>query len=299
VSVEILEVGPRDGLQNEKNLVSTEGKLEYLRRLVAAGMRRVEVTSFVHPGRVPQMADAEDVLAGFGRPDGVERSALALNLKGIERAAAAEVDRVTLVVVATDTFSRRNQGVDTAEGIRAFHAMAQAATEHGMAVSLTIGAAFGCPFEGEVAPERVLDIVDRCLDAPFDELCLADTIGVGTPGAVHGLFAATRERTNRVLRAHFHNTRNAGYANAYAAIDEGVTVLDASAGGIGGCPFAPNATGNIASEDLLYSLQRDGLVTDLDLPTLIDAAAYIGGELGIELPAMLGRTDPFPGTLAG
>lgn len=295
MTVSILEVGPRDGLQNEKTLVDTAGKVEYLRLLTAAGLRRIEVTSFVNPARVPQMADAEDVLAAYGRPEGVERSALALNLRGIDRAAAAGVDRVTLVVVATDTFSQRNQGVTTAQGIAAFKDMARAATEAGMAVSLTVGAAFGCPFEGEVPQSRVLDIVAQCSDAPFDELCLADTIGVGTPGAVTSLFTDVSGADGRVLRAHFHNTRNTGYSNAYAAIAAGVTVLDASTGGIGGCPFAPEATGNIATEDLLYTLQHDGLVDGVDLDRILLAARHIGTQLGAALPAALGRVSPFPG----
>lgn len=294
----IVEVGPRDGLQNEKKPVSTEGKLRYLDGLVAAGLTRIEVTSFVHPERVPQMADAEAVLEGFGTPGGVERSTLALNGRGVTRAIAAGVDRLNLIVVATDTFSQRNQGVTTDEGIAAFHAMTAQSLEAGIPVSLTIGAAFGCPFEGEVDPVRVLDIVERCLSGVgegVDEVCLADTIGVGSPGAVTSLFTSLRGTTDAQLRAHFHNTRNSGYANAYAALAVGVVALDSSTGGIGGCPFAPEATGNIATEDLAYSLQRDGLAQGIELARLIDAAAFIGGELEIELPAMLGRTSPFPG----
>jgi hydroxymethylglutaryl-CoA lyase len=295
-AVEILEVGPRDGLQNEKTLVSTAAKVAYVERLVEAGLRRIEITSFVHPRLVPQMADAEQVLDALGPLDGVERSALVVNMRGIDRAVAAGVDRVNLIVVATDTFSQRNQAVTTAEGIDAFHEMAAAAREAGMTVSLSIGASFGCPFEGEVAPERVLDIVRRTASAGHDELCLADTIGVASPGRVSALFGAVAPLAgDRALRAHFHNTRSSGYANAYAAMAAGVTVLDASAGGIGGCPFAPEATGNIATEDLLYSLQRDGMAPGIDLAGVVAAASAIGAELGTELPAMLGRVSPFPG----
>lgn len=292
--VQVVEVGPRDGLQNERSLVPTADKLRYLSMLSDAGLRRIEVTSFVHPARVPQLADAEQLLNSFAKPAGVEVSALVANQRGVSRAVAAGVDAINAVVVATDEFSRRNQGVPTGEAVRSFLEMAGQASDAGLRVTLTIGAAFGCPFEGEVAPDRVLDTVGACLAAPVDEICLADTIGVASPGRVRDLFSRLGGATDLPLRGHFHNTRNAGYANAFAAIAVGVTALDASAGGIGGCPFAPAATGNIATEDLLWSLQRDRLSPGIDLRGVLAAAEFISASLGAPLPAMLGRAPAFP-----
>jgi hydroxymethylglutaryl-CoA lyase len=293
--LEIVEVGPRDGLQNEDVILSPEARVAYIAALVAAGLRRIEAVSFVHPARVPQMAGAEAVMAAVPRPEGVRYSGLVLNRRGMERAADAGVDEINMVVVATDTFSQKNQGMTTAEAIRALADVGGLARAAGLGVTLTIGAAFGCPFEGEVRPGHVTEIVRRCVQAGVNEIALADTIGVAVPRDVRALAAAVRTVTDVPLRCHFHNTRNTGYANALAAIESGVTALDASSGGIGGCPFAPAATGNIATEDLLYALDRSGLETGIDMGRLLTASAYVEERLGHDNPALLGRAGMFPG----
>jgi hydroxymethylglutaryl-CoA lyase len=297
-AVEIVEVGPRDGLQNESTLVSTEAKIAYIRAVIDAGARRIEATSFVHPTWVPQMADAEAVMAGVPRPAGVSYIGLVVNERGLDRALAAGVDEVNVVVVATETFSRRNQGMSVAEGVASFERISRRAHDGDLRVTATIGASFGCPFEGEVAPATVASLVRQCAAGGADEIALADTIGVGVPADVDRLVDATREVTDLPLRFHFHNTRNTGYANALAAVARGATALDASAGGIGGCPFAPAATGNIATEDLAYALRRSGIRSGLDLDRLVAAATLVGSELGIQVPALLGRTGGFPGALS-
>ncbi|RAY12632.1 hydroxymethylglutaryl-CoA lyase [Actinomadura craniellae] len=296
--VEIIEVGPRDGLQNEAVTVRTDAKIAYIQALIDAGVTRIEATSFVHPRRVPQMADAEQVMAGVPRLPGVGYAGLVLNRRGLDRALAAGVDEVNAVVVATETFCQRNQGMSVAEAVRSFGEISRGARDGGLKVTATIGASFGCPFEGEVGPDRVAELVRQCADAGAGEIALADTIGVGVPADVHRLVEAVREVTDLPLRFHFHNTRNTGYANALAAIAAGASALDSSCGGIGGCPFAPAATGNIATEDLAYMLRRSGLDTGLDLDRLITAAALIEGELGARLPALLGRAGDFPGELS-
>jgi hydroxymethylglutaryl-CoA lyase len=297
-TVEIVEVGPRDGLQNEAALVPTTAKIAYIRAVLDAGAPRIEATSFVHPQRVPQMADAEAVLAGVPRPPSVSYIGLVVNERGLDRALAAGVDEVNVVVVATETFSRRNQGMSVAEGVASFETISRRAHAGGLRVTATIGASFGCPFEGEVAPATVASLVRRCAAAGADEIALADTIGVGVPADVARLVHATREVTDLPLRFHFHNTRNTGYANALTAVEHGAAALDASTGGIGGCPFAPAATGNIATEDLAYALRRTGIGSGLDLDGLLGAAALIGAELGNTLPALLGRAGDFPGELS-
>jgi len=257
-SVEIVEVGPRDGLQSEPGVMPTAAKIEFIERLIAAGVRRLEVTSFVNPKRVPQMADAEQVLAGLAKRADVRYVGLVLNRKGFDRALAAGCNEVGMAVVASDTFNRRNQGVGTDESIAAWLEIARAARAAGIRAQVTVSAAFGCPFEGEMPLERVVEVARRCAEAEPFEIALADTIGVGVPAQVSGLVAAVRAALppSIRLRAHFHNTRNTGLANAYAAVQAGVATLDASAGGIGGCPFAPAATGNIPTEDLIYMLGR-------------------------------------------
>jgi hydroxymethylglutaryl-CoA lyase len=299
-NVEIVEVGPRDGLQNEQTPIGTAAKIAYIKALVAAGVRRMEATSFVHPDRVPQMAEAEAVMAGVPRRDDVSYIGLVLNGRGLDRALTAGVDEVNVVVVSTETFSRRNQGMSLEEGLASFEALSTRAhaVAGGPRVSATIGASFGCPFEGEVSPAVVAELVRRCVAAGADEIALADTIGVGVPADVTRLVGAVREVTDLPLRFHFHNTRNTGYANALTAVDLGAAALDSSAGGIGGCPFAPNATGNIATEDLAYALRRTGVETGLDLDGLVSAAGLVGRELGIGLPALLGRAGDFPGGLS-
>ncbi|HEV7708366.1 MAG TPA: hydroxymethylglutaryl-CoA lyase [Asanoa sp.] len=297
-AVEIVEVGPRDGLQNERTVVPTAAKIAYIQALVDAGARRIEATSFVHPTRVPQLADAEDVMAGVPRFAGLSYIGLIVNGRGLDRALAAGMDEVNVVVVATETFSQRNQGMTVAEGVRSFAAISSRARAAGLRVTATVGASFGCPFEGEVAPASVAALVRQCAAAGADEIALADTIGVAVPADVVRLVDATREVTDLPLRFHFHNTRNTGYANALIALALGAAALDSSTGGIGGCPFAPAATGNIATEDLAYALRRSGISTGLDLSALVSAAALIGRELGMVLPALLGRAGDFPGSLS-
>jgi hydroxymethylglutaryl-CoA lyase len=296
-ALDIVEVGPRDGLQNESTIVSTAAKIEYISALVAAGARRVEATSFVHPRLVPQMADAEGVMAGVPRPDGVSYIGLVVNERGCDRALLAGVDEVNATVVATETFCRRNQGMSVADAVRSFGTISARAHAAGLRVTATIAASFGCPFEGEVDPVRVRELARQCADAGADEIALADTIGVGVPADVVRLVGEVRAVTALPLRFHFHNTRNTGYANALTAAALGASALDSSCGGIGGCPFAPNATGNIATEDLVYGLRRSGIPVSLDLDRLFDAAALIEGELGSRVPALLGRAGDFPGRL--
>jgi hydroxymethylglutaryl-CoA lyase len=299
--VEIVEVAPRDGLQNERVHLPTAEKVELINRLAAAGARRIEAVSFVS-GRVPQMRDAEAVLAGLSAGDrdpGVARprlSGLVLNARGLERALSTDVDEINYVIPASDTFSRRNQGAPTDAVISEFTRLVGRAHDARVAVTVTIATAFGCPFEGEVATERVVGIARRLLAAGVDELAVADTIGVAVPADVRRVIDGIRELDPGVpLRAHFHNTRNTGYANAIAAIDAGVSVLDASSGGVGGCPFAPNATGNIATEDLLYLLSRTGYATGLDPLAVADIGTWLSGKLGYsQATALMGRAGWFP-----
>jgi hydroxymethylglutaryl-CoA lyase len=293
-SVQIVEVAPRDGLQNEAAILSTDAKLELIGRLAASGVRRIEATSFVNPARVPQLADSEELCARLPRGT-VSWIGLVLNERGLDRAIAAEVDEVNVVVVATDTFSRRNQGVGVDEAIAAWGRIAARARAAGLRTTVTVAAAFGCPFEGEVAPERVAQVLDRCAQAQPDEVALADTIGVGVPAGVRALAdVADRVAGGLPLRWHFHNTRNTGYANAIAAVERGAAALDASSGGIGGCPFAPAATGNIATEDLLYLLHRSGLATGVSAAALLPVAGLLAGALGAPVPGQLARAGLFP-----
>jgi hydroxymethylglutaryl-CoA lyase len=305
-TVEIVEVGPRDGLQNEKALLATQAKAELVHRALDAGLRRIEVTSFVHPRLVPQMADAEAVMAAVTAedflPEGVDRRdvtyiGLVLNERGLDRALAAGVDEINVVIAASETFSRRNQNAGVAQMLDAADAIAARAASAGVGRSLVISTAFGCPFEGEVPPDAVYAIADRALRAGYGEVAVADTIGVGVPRQVHELVAGIRALPGGAdvrLRAHFHNTRNTGYANALAAVEAGVRALDASLGGVGGCPFAPNATGNIATEDLDYLLERSGWTTGLSLPALAATGSWVAQQLSITAPALLGRAGGFP-----
>ncbi|WP_442942732.1 hydroxymethylglutaryl-CoA lyase [Nocardia sp. NBC_01503] len=296
VDTTLVEVSPRDGLQNESRIVSTAAKIELIRRSAAAGVRRIEAVSFVNGSRVPQMADAEAVMAGVPRTADISYAGLVFNDRGLDRALAAGVDEINVVVVATDTFSNRNQGCDTAEGVRRWFRLAERAAAAGLWRTVTIAAAFGCPFEGEVSKATVLDLISQVAEANPEEIALADTIGVGTPDQVRRLVHGLRTLAPAALpRCHFHNTRNTGYANAIAALEAGARVLDASIGGIGGCPFAPAATGNIATEDLLYTLDRMGIDTGVDIGKIIDTATWLGDTLGNPVPALLGRAGVFPG----
>ncbi|WP_262848218.1 hydroxymethylglutaryl-CoA lyase [Mumia quercus] len=296
MSVVVCEVSPRDGLQNESVVLPTEAKVELVSRALAAGARRIEAVSFVNPQRVPQMADAEAVMSAVPRSDDVAYAGLVMNRRGLDRALAAAVDEVNVVVVATDTFCRRNQGTTTAEACDAAAEIVADARAAGVATTVTVGAAFGCPFEGEVSTARLDEVVARVAEAGADEIALADTIGVAVPAAVTERLAllARRATSGTRRRLHLHDTRNTGVANAVAGVAAGVDVLDASIGGVGGCPFAPNATGNVATEDLVYTFARSGIETGLDLATLIDAAGWLEGEIGRRLPSALLRAGPFP-----
>ena len=296
MDVTIVEVSPRDGLQNEAVVLSTEAKVELIARLVGAGARRVEAVSFAHPRLVPAMADAEAVMERVPRTDGVAYAGLVLNRRGLDRALATGVDEVNVVVGVSDTFSRRNQNASTEESMQAAADVLERARGQGLFTTLTLATSFGCPFEGEVDPGRVVELAARGAAAGARELCLADTIGVGVPSQVRDLAARVRDAVGDAppLRFHFHNTRNTGFANAVAAVEAGATVLDASAGGIGGCPFAPRATGNIATDDLVYLLERMGLGTGFDLEALLPVAAFLADRLGHEVPALLPRAGPFP-----
>jgi hydroxymethylglutaryl-CoA lyase len=298
MDVTIVEVSPRDGLQNEAVVLSTDDKLALIGRLVAAGARRVEAVSFAHPRMVPAMADAEAVMERVPRGDGVAYAGLVLNRRGLERALAAGVDEVNMVVCVSDTFNRRNQNAPTEQSMRDAADVLGRAREAGLFTTLTLATSFGCPFEGEVDPGRVVELAARGAAAGAQELCLADTIGVGVPSQVRDLAGRVRDAAGAEppLRFHFHNTRNTGFANAVAAVEEGVRVLDASAGGIGGCPFAPRATGNIATDDLVYLLHRMGMTTGYDLEALLPTAAFLADRLGHEVPALLPRAGSFPPT---
>ncbi|MEZ5596505.1 MAG: hydroxymethylglutaryl-CoA lyase [Pseudomonadales bacterium] len=297
-SVTLMEVSPRDGLQNESKLVSTEDKLRLVERALAAGYRRIEVTSFVHPRRVPQMADAEALCAQLPQRGDVTYTGLVLNERGYQRLLATErLQETGLVVPASDTFGRNNQGMDIAGGIAMARAVMRDARARHHRVQVTIAVAFGCPFEGEVPPETVVGIARQLAEEGPAEIGLADTIGVGVPMQVLDLFGRLREALgpDMPLRAHFHDTRNTGVANAFAALQAGVETLDGSIGGVGGCPFAPNASGNVASEDLVYMLDRGGIAHGVDLRALIDAAGWLEGVLDKKVPSMLLRAGPFPG----
>ena len=286
--INIVEVSPRDGLQSEPQVLPTEQKAALIQRAIDAGIRRIEVTSFVHPKRVPQMADAEALMKLLVRRDDVSFIGLVLNRRGYDRARDAGVDEITMPVVATDTYNQKNQGCSTAQSIDDWLAIAEQAKVDGIRAGVTISAAWGCPFEGEVSSERVIDIALAVARAEPAEIALADSIGVASPAEVTALIGGVREALPAAsLRCHFHNTRNTGLANAYAAAEAGVDALDASIGGIGGCPFAPAATGNIPTDDLVYLLHRSGYDTGIDLDRILQISAWLQGVLQHDLPAML------------
>ncbi len=296
--VQIVEVSARDGLQNDPAVLATDQKVELVERALAAGLRRQEVASFVNPARVPRMADAEAVLDGLAaRPDRDTATyiGLVLNARGFERARRTRVDEVNFVVCVSDTFSERNQGMTTEQAVRTVEQVAPEAAAAGIAPSVTLSVAFGCPFEGEVPRERVVELAARLAGSGVEEIAFGDTIGVAVPAEVRALVEEAGAVTGSVrLRAHFHNTRNTGYANALAAYEAGVRVLDSSLGGIGGCPFAPRATGNIATEDLVYLLERSGIRTGVDLDALIVASDWLGEQIGRPTPALVSKAGGFP-----
>ena len=293
--IDIVEVGPRDGLQNEDVILETEQKLALIDHLVQAGARRIEAVSFSHPDYVPQMADAEAVMAAVDRTAPVSYIGLVMNQRGWQRAIDTGVDEVNVPIFATETFNRRNQGVSADETLDTIGVIAEEANGRGMPVSATIGVSWGCPFEGEVSVEAVVHLAERLVGVGIAELALADTIGVADPWNVSRRIDAVREVSGVTpLRVHFHDTRATGIANAYAAIESGVTTLDASVGGIGGCPFAPAATGNIATDDLVYMLDRGGFEHDIDLHRLVDTSRDLGEMLGKQLPAAIPSAGGFP-----
>jgi isopropylmalate/homocitrate/citramalate synthase len=295
MGVLVCDVGPRDGLQNEAAVLAPSVRVELCRRLASAGVRRVEAASFVNPKLVPQMAGADEVfeaLVGLGSA-GTVFTALALNERGYEQAVAAGARHVNYSFAVTDEFCRRNQNSDVASCIAAGHTIVRRARAEGVVVTVTLSCCFGCPFEGAVAPEKVERVVAEVLREAPDEIVLADTIGVGVPAQVRRLVPPLVAQ-GVVTGCHFHNTRNTGYANALAALEGGVSVLDASTGGAGGCPFAPRATGNIATEDLVYLLRGMGVETGIDLEALIATSHWLGEQLGKELPGMVARAGDFP-----
>jgi isopropylmalate/homocitrate/citramalate synthase len=292
VALLICDVGPRDGLQNEARSLEPAVRAQLCDKLAAAGIKKMEAASFVNPKLVPQMEGAEEVMAALRRRPGTVYAGLVLNEKGYERALAAKVDEVHYAFSAADEFGRRNQNATTDEGIATALALVRRARADKMPITVTISVSFGSPFDGPVAPERVLGIVDRLMVEPADEICLADTIGVGVPKQVRELVRGAR-RLGATVGAHFHNTRNTGYANAVAAVEEGVVSLDSSVGGAGGCPFAPKATGNIATEDLVYLLRGTGIDTGIDIDALIECSTWLGEQLGKELPGMVARAGDF------
>lgn len=289
-TIELVEVGPRDGLQNEATLIATADKVELIRRAVAAGARRIELTSFVNPRKVPQMADAEELVALFGQPAGVTRIGLVLNERGAERALACGLDQLGAVAVASDLFGVRNQGQDSAQSVEVAAQIIAMARAAGKTAQVTIAVAFGCPFGGAVDPAHVVAMATRLAKCGPVEIALADTIGVAVPAQVSALVTAVRAAIAPLpVRVHFHNTRGTGIANVWAAVEAGASVVDASIGGLGGCPFAPGAAGNVASEDVAYLLAQSGIETGLDLAGLVDTARWLGGVMGKEMPSMLAK----------
>jgi hydroxymethylglutaryl-CoA lyase len=293
--IEIVEVGPRDGLQSEKDVLPTELKVELINRLAAAGIKRIEVASFVNPKRVPQMADGEAVLASLPKHNDVRYVGLVLNRKGFDRALTAGCTEIGMVTAATESFAQRNQGASVEETVRTWEEIAPLAHAAGIRAQITISVAFGCPFEGEVPRTKVIEMIGRLAKSKPFEIAVADTIGVAVPSDVTAMLAEARAVCGNVpLRCHFHNTRNTAVANAYAAVTAGVSTLDSSVGGLGGCPFAPNATGNVATEDLIYMLHRAGFETGIDLGRLIEVAHWLQQTRGQVLPGMVSRAGGFP-----
>lgn len=286
MTVTLCEVGPRDGLQNEPDVLSPDTRIELVNRLGAAGLPRIEAVSFVRDDAVPQMAGAEEVAAGIDRRAGVEYAGLVLNEKGYERFLESGLDRMNVTLAATESFNQRNANTSLEDAKERASAMVR---DRPAGTTVTISVAFGCPFEGRVDPAVVTGLVEHFRNLGAEEIVLADTIGVGTPGQVRRLIEGSGARG-----FHGHNTRNTGFANAYAALEGGATTLDASIGGLGGCPFAPRATGNIATEDLVYMLEGDGVETGVDLDALIAISEWLEGILGRQLEGQLYRAGGFP-----
>ncbi len=290
--VEIVDVGPRDGLQNESETLTPEVRAKLCEKLAAAGVPRVEAASFVNPKRVPQMAGAEEVFSGMDRRAGTTYAGLALNELGYERAVKAGVDEVRYAFPVTETFAERNQNTTVPDAVQLAGTLVERARLDGVRISVTLSVAFGCPFEGRVESRLVRSLAEKVAESAPDEIVLADTVGVGVPSQVRELVGGVAEH-GMTVGCHFHDTRNTGIANALAAIEAGATVLDASVGGTGGCPFAPRATGNIATEDLVYLLHGMGHDTGVDLDALIECAAWLSAQLGKELPGQVYKAGNF------
>ena len=299
-TVNIVDVAPRDGLQSENTILATSVKAEFIRRIADAGITTLEATSFVNPRRVPQMADAADLMAELKTAAVPVRTiGLALNVTGCERAIAAGVDEVGFVLVSTDTYSQRNQGAPVSRSIEIWHEIHALCRAADVGCNVLIASAFGCPFEGEVTPDRVVGLAEQLLESPPDVLGVADSIGVGVPVQVRDVIGRVAELAGPIpLRCHLHDTRNTGIANALTAIENGATYIDASTGGIGGCPFAPAATGNIATEDLVYALDRSGIDCGVSIDKILEAAAWLAGQLGHDMPSALSRAGVFPSRVA-
>ncbi len=292
MQITICDVGPRDGLQNDPKVLDPEVRAELVNRLAAAGLPRVEAVSFVNSARVPQMAGAEEVVAAIDRVPGVVYAGLALNDRGYDRLRETGLDEVHFAFAASEEFNRRNSGASVEESVQSGERIVSQAHADGIRVTVTIGTAFGCPFEGAIDPERVLEIAARIVASGTDEIVLADTVGVGVPRQVRHLVSEAA-KLGKPVGVHLHNTRSTGFANAYEAIASGATVLDASVGGIGGCPFAPRATGNISTEDLVYMLHGEGIETGVDLDELIGVAQWLEGVLGRQLEGQVYRAGTF------
>ena len=290
--VTICDVAPRDGLQNEAKTLEPAERAELVDLLAATGVPRIEAVSFVNPALVPQMAGAEEVAAAINRRDGVVYAGLTLNERGYDRFRETDLDEVHFAFAATESFNRRNQNASPEESVAVARRIVARAHGDGIQATVTIGVSFGCPFDGAVDPARVLGFAEDLVDAGADEIVFADTVGVGVPHQVKQL-VDTGTKLGVPVGVHLHNTRNTGLANAYAALEAGATVLDASAGGIGGCPFAPRATGNITTEDLVYMLHGEGVDTGIDLAALITVAEWLEGELGRQLPGQVYRAGTF------
>ncbi|MBS1188026.1 MAG: hydroxymethylglutaryl-CoA lyase [Burkholderiaceae bacterium] len=279
--VNIIEVGPRDGLQNERQTIPAAVKIELINRLSQAGFSNIEAVSFVSPKWVQQMATSAEVMAGIARQPGVTYSALVPNMKGFETALAARMDEVVVFGAASEAFSQRNLNCSIAESIARFSDVARAAKQHGMTLRGAVSCAFGCPYQGEVSPQAAASVVAQLRDLGCDEIDLADTIGVGTPRKVQAAFElAAREFPLEKLMGHFHDTYGQGVANVYASLEVGITTFHTSVAGLGGCPFARGATGNVATEDVLYLMQGLGIETGIDLPAVVNAGLFISEHLG-------------------
>ena len=293
--VEIVDVGPRDGLQSQSALLDIDTKLEFIECLIDAGVRRIEVASFVNPKRVPQMADVDELVSRLQKRKGVQYIGLVLNRRGFDRAVQSGIDQINCTTVASETFCQRNQGSSVDDMFRIIAEIVNEAQSAKQFVGVTIAASFGCPFEGEISPHRVARMARQFADLGVDEIALADPIGVAVPTDVGRLLDLVVPEVGKIpLRVHFHNTRSTGVANAFAAIQAGVRIIDASCGGVGGCPFAPGATGNVATEDILYMLERMGVETGISIEKIIATAKWLEGPLGAPVPAMVSRAGLFP-----